>query len=191
MKKKHKTKRTANQQSLYTYANEMLSILIGGTSSVVFVWTLFQIQSPVHGIVFDFDVIEHARKGFIGIHKVVFNNSESIPVSCVHVLTHGPSKADILTRVAVPAPFEQDFVLDKFGFCKPLENSNLIVFLRLVCVILIFASVVIEMAYHERENARKIHVLPLRRSDRSDPNFKLTSVSSEGKLNNGLDAKEV
>lgn len=166
----------------------MLPTIIGGISSVVFVWTLFQIQSPVHGIVFDFDVIENTHKGFIGIHKVVFNTSESIPVSCVHVLTHGKNKADILTRVAVPAPFEQDFVLDKFGFCKPFVNSNLIVFIRFVCIaLLIFAIVTMEMKY-ERENARKINVLPLRRSD---PNLKLTSVSSEGKLNSGLDAKEV
>jgi len=151
-------------------------IVVGFLSSIVFVWSLFQIQSPVRGIVFDFDVIEHKRKGFVGIHKIMFNTSESIPVSCVHVLTHGSNKADILSRVAVPAPFEQDFVLDKFGFCKPFENSDLLVFLRFVCVVLLFVSVLIEVAYHEHEAARKIHVLPMRRS--SNPNFVLTSVSS-------------
>jgi hypothetical protein len=167
----------------------MLTLFVAVVPSIVFVWSLFQIQSPVRGIVFDFDVIEHTRKGFIGIHKVVFNNSESIPVSCVHVLTHGSNKADILTRVAVPAPFEQDFVLDKFGFCKPFEESSVIIFTRFVCVIILFACVFFELAYQERESARKINVLPMRRSD---PNMKLTSVSSEGKLNSSSsDAKEV
>jgi hypothetical protein len=161
-----------------------LNIIVGGISSLVFVWSLFQIQLPVRGIVFDFDVIEHAHSRFIGIHKIVFNNSESIPVSCVHVLTRGSNKADILTRIAVPAPFEQDFVLDKFGFCKPFEHSSVIVFVRFVCLVLLFASGIIELAYYEHEAARKINVLPMRRSD---PNMKLTSVSSE----NASDTKEV
>lgn len=167
----------------------MACVLVALVPSIVFVWSLFQIQSPVRGIVFDFDVIEHTRKGFIGIHKVVFNNSESIPVSCVHVLTHGQNKADILTRVAVPAPFEQDFVLDEFGFCKPFEESSasVLIFTRFVCVIILFACVFFELAYQERESARKINVLPMRRSD---PNMKLTSVSSP--LNTSSDdAKEV
>lgn len=160
--------------------------VIGAISFTVFLWSLFHIQSPVRGIVFDFDVIEHAQKGFVGIHKVVFNNSDSIPLSCVHVLTHGRNKSDILTRVAVPAPFEQDFVLDKFGFCKPFEEEYVLVFVRFVCVIVMFASVVIELARHEHETMRKINVLPMRRSD---PNMKLTSVSNPSDAD--ADAKEV
>ncbi len=151
-------------------------IVLAGLSSLVFVWSLFQIDTPVRGIVFDFDVIENAHKGFVGIHKVLFNNSESIPLTCVHVLAQGRSKAEILTRVAVPAPFEQDFKLDKFGFCKPFEISSSLVFVRFVCVILLFVFLVIELSHREHEAIKKIHVLPMRRSD---PNMKLTSVSSE------------
>ena len=160
----------------------------GAISFIVFLWSLFHIQSPVRGIVFDFDVIEHAQKGFVGIHKVVFNNSESIPLSCVHVLTQGRNKSDILTRVAVPAPFEQDFVLDKFGFCKPFEKGNdVLVFVRFVCVIITFASIVVELVQLELESKRKINVLPMRRSD---PNLKLTSVSNPSSSLDA-DAKEV
>ncbi len=164
----------------------MEALVVAGLSSVIFVWSLFKIETPVRGIVFDFDVIEHAQNKFVGIHKVVFNNSESIPISCVHVLSRGTNKADIITRVAVPAPFQQDYILDKFGFCKPFETSKLLVGLRFICVVAIFVSVVAHLAYHEQENARKINVLPMRRSD---PNIVLNSVSSETHAD--CNAKEV
>lgn len=146
----------------------MTPIIFAGICVSVIMWSVYQIQVPVHGIVFDFDVIEQSKNSFVGIHKILFNSTHNIPMSCIHVIASGANKEDVLQRTSLPGPIDQEIVLGKlYGMCSPFQpdwNGSL-TWLRFVCALIAFSLVSLEFISWEFERERKTHVLPMRKND--------------------------
>jgi hypothetical protein len=166
----------------------MLPLFVAGTSLTILMWTVYQTQVPIRGVVFDYDVIEQSKNSFIGLHKVMFNSSSNLPITCIHVVARGVDMKDVLVRTSLPGPVEQEVVLSNvFGMCTPFRpgQNEMYMWIRLVCAFVAFTFVGLEFLSCEHERERKTPLLPLRKSD---SNFVLHAPSNND--NDGVE-KEV
>ena len=156
----------------------MLPLFVAGTSLTILMWTVYQTQVPIRGTVFDYDIIEQSKNSFVGLHKVMFNSSSNLPITCIHVVARGTDMKDVLVRTSLPGPVEQEVVLSKvFGMCTPFRpgQNEMYMWIRLVCAFVAFTFVGLEFLSWEHERERKTPILPLRKSD---SNFTLQAVQT-------------
>lgn len=146
----------------------MLGVLVAGTSLSFLLWTVYQTQVPIRGIVFDYDVVEQSKNSFLGLHKVMFNSSNNLPITCIHIVARGTDVKDVLTRTSLPGPVEQEVVLSNvFGMCNPFRpgQNEMYMWIRIVCAIVAFTFVGLEFLSWDHERERKTPVLPMRKGD--------------------------
>ncbi len=159
----------------------MLPLFVAGTSLSILIWTVYQAQVPVHGIVFDYDVIEQSKNTFVGLHKIMFNSTiNRLPMTCIHVVARGSSVEDVLARTSLPGPVDQQVVLSKvFGMCFPFQpgHNEMYMWIRLACALIAFTFVGLEFLSRDYDRERKTPVLPMRKSD---SNFTLQAQRTEG-----------
>lgn len=166
-----------------TFSSSFFSAMILSASLTTIVWSVYKTHTPVHGIVFDYDVIEQTGKTFVGLHKVLFNSTDNnLPMSCIYVIARGTNREDVLQRTVLPGPVDQQIVVGKtFGMCEPFQPwwNGALAQVRFVCVIVICAIVFLEYLTFEYEHERKKVVLPLRKSD-SNFTLHVSSTTDDG-----------
>jgi hypothetical protein len=138
--------------------------------------TTYFVPNPIVGTLIDYDIVE-IDQTFVGVHKIIFNSTNNLPLSCIHVIAQGTNKMDIVQRTAFVFPVEQEIVLSsEYGICLPFKSSPFVEKFQALCYVITVVCLAIEIFSsfdhkqtvlpvssigHKTDPRMKIHMEPL------------------------------